>query len=101
MIHEGDWDPTPHALPNLMKYIQANTTLNVQFKRKTIRLEELHVFQYPVLYMTGLREFLFSEKDVEQLRAYLQNGGILIADAAAERKAFDVAFRRELQRVLP
>lgn len=101
IAHEGDWDPTPHALPNLMKYIQRNTTLNVQFKRQVVSLEDAEVFSHPVLYMTGLRDFKFSKAQVARLRSYLAGGGVLIADAAAGRAAFDNAFRREMARVLP
>ena len=101
IMHEGDWDPTPHALPNLMKYIQQNTTLNVQFKRESVNLDNVDVFKHPVLYLTGLRDFKFSDTQVSRLRKYLQSGGVLIADAAVGKKAFDAAFRREIKRVLP
>lgn len=101
LVHNGDWDPTPHALPNLMKYVQQNTTLNVQFKRQVLDPAQVEVFEHPVLYMTGLRDFRLSDTQVERLRQYLSGGGVLIADAAAGRKAFDVAFRREIARVLP
>jgi hypothetical protein len=101
LTHEGDWDPTPHALPNLMKYIQQNTTLNVQFKRQTLDASDVDVFRHPVLYMTGLREFEWSDVQVQRLRSYLKSGGVLIADAAAGRAAFDVAFRKQIARVLP
>jgi len=99
--HGGDWDPTPHALPNLMKYIQKNTTLNVQFKREVVDLENVDVFKHPVLYLSGLRDFQLKDAEVGQLRKYLSSGGVLIADAAAGRAAFDKAFRREIARVLP
>ena len=99
--HGGDWDPTPHGLPNLMKYVAAHTTLNVQFKRAEVNLAENKVFDHVVLYMTGLRDFKLSDAEVGRLRTYLTSGGVLVADAAAGRKAFDVAFRREIKRVLP
>lgn len=101
LVHNGDWDPTPHALGNLMKYIQTQTTLDVQFKRKTTRPDAPDLFENPVLYMTGLRDFVFSPEEVKRLRAYLESGGVLIADAAAGSRAFDVAFRRELKRIWP
>ncbi len=101
IIHGGDWDPTPHALPNLMKYIQQNTTLNVQFKRHAVDPAAVDVFKHPVLYMTGLRDFKLTDAQVQRLGAYLRAGGVLVADAAAGRKAFDVAFRREIKRVWP
>ncbi len=101
VTHGGDWDPTPHALPNLMKYIQTQTTLNVQFKRCIVDLSDVDVFQYPVLYMTGLRDFKLTKGQVGRLRTYLNSGGMLLADSAAGKKAFDTAFRREIKRVLP
>ena len=101
VVHNGDWDPTPHALPNLMKYIQQNTTLNVQFKREAVDLANVDVFKHPVLYMTGLRKFDLSDAQVTQLRKYLTSGGVLVADAAAGNRSFDVAFRKEIKRVLP
>jgi hypothetical protein len=84
-----------------MKYLQSATTLNVQFKRETLKPADVDLFKHPVIYMTGLRDFTFTEKEILRLRTYLQSGGVLIADAAAGRKAFDVAFRREIARVLP
>lgn len=99
--HGGDWDPTPHALPNLMKYLQGNTTLNVQFKREEVDLADVDVFRHPVLYLTGLRDFKLNDAEVARLRKYLTSGGVLIADAAAGRMEFDAAFRREIARVLP
>ncbi len=101
IVHRGDWDPTPHALPNLMKFIAAHTTLNVQFKRAAVSLRDDKAFDHVVLYMTGLRDFKFSDAEVARLRTYLTSGGVLVADAAAGQRAFDVAFRREMKRVLP
>ena len=101
IVHNGDWDPTPHALPNLLKYIAANTTLNVQFKRAQVNLADESAFDHVALYMTGLRDFKFNQAEIARLRTYLSSGGVLIADAAAGKKAFDVAFRREIKQVLP
>ena len=100
VVHGGDWDPTPHALPNLMKYLAGHTTLNVQFKRVPVSLADDKAFDHVVLYMTGLRDFKFSPAEAARLKTYLASGGVLVADAGAGCKAFDVAFRREIKRVL-
>jgi len=101
VVHDGDWDPTPSALPSLMKYMRQNTTLDVQFKRETVDLAKVDAFKHPVLYITGLRDFTFTNAEVDRLRNYIESGGVLVADAAAGRKAFDEAFRREIKKVLP
>jgi len=66
-----------------------------------VDLAAVDVFRHPVLYLTGLRDFKFTDTQARRLGAYLKAGGVLVADAAAGRKAFDVAFRREIKRVLP
>ncbi|MBN1345909.1 MAG: DUF4159 domain-containing protein [Phycisphaerae bacterium] len=101
VVHAGDWDPTPSGLPNLLKFMQDNTTLQTQFKREIVSLGQLDVFKHPMLYMTGQRDFKLNDAEVARLRTYLDSGGVLVADAAAGRKSFDVAFRREIKRVLP
>jgi len=101
VVHNGDWDPTPSALPNLLKFMQDNTTLQTQFKREVVSLGQLDVFKHPMLYMTGLRDFKLTDAGVARLRSYLESGGVLVGEAGAGRKTFDAAFRREIQRVLP
>lgn len=99
--HDGDWDPTPHALPNLLKYIQKNSTLNVQFKRQDVTLTDEDAFKHPVLYMTGMRGFKFTEAETARLKSYLTSGGVLVADSAAGNAAFDKAFREQIKKALP
>ena len=101
VIHGGDWDPHPSGNMNLLKFVGANSTLEVQFKRANVDLRKTDAFQYPLLYMTGHDDFVLLDEEVAALRSYLRNGGILLADACCGRKAFDQAFRRELARVLP
>lgn len=100
VVHNGDWDPTPHGLPNLLKFCQDNSTLNVQFKRQPVGLADLNVFKHPVLYMTGLRDFELSKAESKQLGNYLRGGGVLIADSAIGSRTFDFAFRQAIKSAL-
>ncbi|HPG69055.1 MAG TPA: DUF4159 domain-containing protein [Candidatus Hydrogenedentes bacterium] len=101
LIHEGDWDPDPSAVANLLKAINRNSAIHVRFVRKNVDAMSTDLFNVPFLYMTGHHEFRFSEQEVQNLRAYLLDGGFLLADACCGRTAFDTAFRREMARVLP
>jgi len=100
IAHNGDWDPTPHGLPNLLKYMQDNSTLNVQFKRQVVKPDDIDVFKHPVLYMTGLREFKLDVAASKQLGNYLRSGGVLVADAAIGSRNFDAAFRAMIKDAL-
>ncbi len=99
--HEGDWDPDPSAVHDLLKYARDNSTLEVKFKRQEVELSDPRVATYPILYMTGHHEFHWNDEEVARLQRYLTAGGLLLADACCGRASFDVAFRREIAKVLP
>ena len=100
--HDGDWDPDPSAVMNLLKYVGRYSTMDVQFKRADVDLANgPEVFKRSFLYMTGHHDFALSGAEVANLRKFLSNGGVLLADACCGRQTFDTAFRRELAKVLP
>jgi hypothetical protein len=101
LVHIGDWDPDPAAAANLLGHSHKNTTLSVRFRREAVDLHKDEVFEHPVLYMTGHNEFVLKSEEVARLRQFLKMGGCLLADACCGRKSFDLAFRREIARVLP
>ncbi|MBV8781323.1 MAG: DUF4159 domain-containing protein [Phycisphaerae bacterium] len=101
IVHNGDWDPTPHGLPNLLKTMDQTTTLHVQFKRVPVDPEKQDILSFPVLYMTGLRNFQFSDAARKRLRDYLDHGGALVVDDAVGSSPFDAAFRREIKLIYP
>lgn len=101
LVHEGDWDPDPSAVHNLLKYARDNSTLEVKFKRATVQLKDPKTLGYPLVYMTGHYGFQWSQDEVAMLQRYLKAGGMLVADACCGRAAFDLAFRREIAKALP
>jgi hypothetical protein len=101
LVHNGDWDATPHGLPNLLKMIDSTTTLHVQFKRVPVDPATSNLFDYPVLYMSGQREFLFSDDVRKKLKQYFDRGGTLVADDVIGSSEFDRAFRREIKAIYP
>ncbi len=100
LVHGGDWDPDPAGPANLLRYVSEHTTLGVRFRREAVDLRKTETVAHPILYMTGHDDFIFSETEVTRLREYLRRGGVLVADACCGRKSFDLAFRREIARVL-
>jgi hypothetical protein len=101
LIHDGDWDPDPSAVHNLLKHVRDNSTMEVKFKRENVRLKDPKVAGYPLLYATGHRDFAWTAEEAAALQRYLKAGGLLLADACCGRMAFDQAFRREIAKALP
>ena len=94
----GDWYNDPDTLPNLVKYL--NTTIDTDFStiQAVVKPSDSALFDYPFIFMTGHGNIQFSERDVQNLRNYLLNGGFLYAD---DDYGMDIAFRREIKKVLP
>jgi hypothetical protein len=101
LIHEGDWDPDPSALHNLLRFARDHSTLEVKFKREHVLPHDPRIANYPVLYMTGHFDFSWNDEQATRLRHYLRAGGMLLADSCCGRLAFDRSFRQGLARVLP
>jgi hypothetical protein len=101
IIHDGNWNPNPSAVPLFLKELASNTSVAVQFDRQTIQLKDPSLFNLPMLYMTGTWDPRLSDQEVALLHRYLCNGGVLIADAASGRGEFDAAFRALCRRMFP
>jgi hypothetical protein len=101
IIYDGEWLTRHKGLSVLMEQFNKKTDIPVKFLKDNLRLTDARIFDNPVLYITGHENFSLSNTEINSLRKYLQNGGILFAEACCGRKAFDVAFKREMSKVLP
>jgi hypothetical protein len=57
----------------------------------------------PFIFFTGHKDFHLTDQEVDNLREYLQVGGMIWGDSAlaGQGSRFDVAFHREMKRVVP
>jgi hypothetical protein len=57
----------------------------------------------PFIFFTGHKDFKLTDQEVQNLRDYLQVGGAIWGDNALPGRGsrFDIAFRREMKRVVP
>ncbi len=101
VIHDGNWNPNPSAVPMLLKDVASNTSVAVRFQRQTMQLRNPDLFNFPMLYLTGTFDPQLGRDERAILHRYLSNGGVLIADAAAGRTEFDQAFRKLCQQMFP
>ena len=94
----GDWYGDPSSIPNLLNFINENTSIAVNLEEVKIKLTDSNLYYYPFLYLTGHGNIRFSEDEVGILREYLKKGGFLHAD---DNYGMDKSFRREMKRVFP
>lgn len=99
--HDGDWQPAPRAMPNLMSYLRDKARLDVALQTETLRPRDPDLFDFKFLYMHGRAAFTLGNEDVQNLRMDLETGGLLFADACCGKPAFDTAFRALVARLFP
>lgn len=91
--HEGDWQPAPKAMRNLMAEAR-KVGLDVVLKTTPVYPSEDAVLDYRFLYLHGRGAFEVKKADLKKLRFNLKSGGVLLADACCGAKAFDGSFRK-------
>ena len=94
----GDWYSNPTALPNLIKFCneQINTTL--EQKPQTVTADNIDLFNYPLVHMTGHGNVYFTNEQARSLRDYLISGGFLHID---DNYGMDEYLRKELVKIFP
>ena len=94
----GDWYGDPSSLPNLLEYVEKNTSIIVETDEYQMKLTNPELFNHSFIYITGHGNIRFSEDEIIILRDYLIKGGFLHAD---DNYGMDASFRREMKRVFP
>jgi hypothetical protein len=112
----GDWDSTVWmrdgdiaggSLTNLLyvvgKLSKGRIHADPQLVPLDLSSDDIFAKKPPFIWFTGHQDFKLTEKEVANLAEYLRNGGCLWGDSSVpgKRSRFDIAFRREMQRLVP
>jgi hypothetical protein len=113
----GNWNSTVRvvnnrietgSLPNLLYLMStwSKDRIKTNYKNvKAIKLDSDEIFAVkpPFIFLTGTRDFKLTDKEVENLQKYIRMGGCIWGDASLPglRSRFDLAFKREMKRVIP
>ncbi|MFK7821058.1 MAG: DUF4159 domain-containing protein [Planctomycetaceae bacterium] len=103
-----DWDNHPDDVRNLVELIGGlddwprlltHQTVNVHRLQPDTAVAELA--QAPICYISGAQRPAFSQDQVAALRAYVDQGGFILAMATCDSQDFDPGFRELIQRMFP
>jgi len=89
------------ALPNLAAIAAERIAIRIQASTQELPIEAEALADYPILWIHGRGEFSWDRQQREELRTFLQRGGVILADAICGNPAFAIAFRREIAAILP
>jgi len=95
----GDWYNDPSSEVNLLKFISEKFP-NIKTKPvyKFVDISSEEIFSYPILFLTGHGNVVFSNEEAKRLKNYLERGGFLFID---DDYGLDKAIRREMKKVFP
>jgi len=94
------WTDFPDSDLNLSYRLQQMTSIKVDPDGRVLNLTDRELFDYPWIYMVEPGSLILRGEEVDILRAYLLNGGVLMADDFWGPVQWDT-FEREIKRALP
>ena len=99
--HTGGWDTAPHALRNMLFAMNDTAGLAAATKPRVLNPSDPNLYNYPIAYMHGRFGFKFNRAERDRLKTYLDNGGVLFADACCSAPQFDKSFRELMTQMYP
>jgi len=102
--HPGGCDAAPRALANLMEEASKQLDIRTGVRQELLDMTDEALFDYHMVFMHGRQRFNLLDAEREQLKAYVERGGILFADAICpgadpSQWAFTESFRREMKTI--
>lgn len=103
---DGEWDLHAGGIPNLTRHLEKRwlrelTWQTVDLKAATVE----NLLESPVLFLSGRQSLLLSREQRESLRAYIEQGGFIFAEACdgegCDGTAFDESFRALMRTLFP
>ncbi|MFN4258637.1 MAG: DUF4159 domain-containing protein [Gemmataceae bacterium] len=101
LIHGAESKPAPRAMRNLMLHLREDVKLDVVPHTEDLRPSHRDLLNFKFMYMHGRQRFNLTEPDLKNLRANLQTGGLLFADACCGKREFDASFRAMIHQLFP
>lgn len=94
----GDWYANRTALPNLIKFCNQTLDTRIATEESVVEPGSADIFNFPYVYLTGHGNIVFTDKEAENLRAYLTGGGFLHID---DNYGLDQFIRIQMKKVFP
>lgn len=99
--HQGDWNPDPNALNQLVRFAAQQTSVPVSYEIKPVDAALDQLIDTPVVVMTGMDDPKLTANDVESLKRHLQAGGFLFINNTSGFAKFDREMRATLGAMFP
>jgi hypothetical protein len=98
--YEGNWDPEPGAWPRARRWFRQQTSLDVDVEPTAI--DDLGSSKAPMAHLIGTGKITWNSAQMESVKKYVENGGILVIEPSGAPDEFLQSFHDDfLIRVFP
>ncbi len=102
----SDWDNHAGGIPNLVRTVEMSWERELTWQTIDLRMATVEdLLESPVLFLSGKESLNLNREQIENLRAYVKQGGFIFAEACdgngCNGKAFDRTFRDLMKRMFP
>jgi hypothetical protein len=99
----GDWDYNPKVAANVLNSIVEYTNLPVFPEEVVITADSQDLLSFPFLFMTGHTLVRFSREEREQLKVFVEQGGLLFSDDCNHdvNGLYAKSFEQEMRTIFP
>ncbi len=103
---DTDWDLHAGGVPNLTRAIEKRWLRELTWQTVDLKVATVaDLLEAPVLFLSGQQSLQLSGRQRDNLRAYIEQGGFIFAEACdgqgCDGKAFDQSFRELMKAMFP
>jgi len=98
---KGNWNPRPRDCANLARWISFTyeQPVNWQIIDPDSPLRQMH--DAPILYVSGAGPVTFRARDLAALRTFVNQGGLILSEAACNSADFTLSMQRAYKKMFP
>ncbi|MFP3937621.1 MAG: DUF4159 domain-containing protein [Phycisphaerae bacterium] len=98
---EGDWNNRPRDLAALTRWLGETFETDMYWQIVNLQAPVSEWHDAPMLYISGSRSPEFSPSDIDKLRRYVQQGGVIFSTTECNARAFTSGIRRVYKQMFP
>jgi hypothetical protein len=97
----SQWDQRPRDVANVTQWLSNQTEMDLNWQTLTLDnpIDDLH--DSPILYIAGAKPLNFSPDQEGKLRQYVEEGGLIVANADCASTTFAASFEALGRRLFP
>lgn len=99
--YEGTWNCRPRDLANLCEWITGSFEKRVNWQIIDMQADVEDWHDAPILYISGKTPPQFSPADLDKLRLFVQQGGVIFSEAVLNNEAFTADMKEVYAKLFP